>query len=126
MTVLHKTLFYCGYNCDTTVNNVIAHGPDGIAFFCALSYPGSWADSSLMAHFLSHIKKRIGNFKICVDKRFSRSGSALNVLLGPYNNHTAWKLHPHFREYVLCIRNVYTLLRQASEWGMRGMQGSFP
>ena len=25
-----------------------------------------------------------------------------------------------------CLSNVYTSLRQASEWGMRGLQGTFP
>ena len=30
------------------------------------------------------------------------------------------------REYVLRVSNVHTSLHQASEWGMRGMQGSFP
>ena len=76
--------------------------------------------------FLSHIKKRTGNFKICVDKGFLRSGSAFNILVGPYNNHTAQQLYPHLCEYLLCISNVYTSLTQASKWGMHGMQGSFP
>ena len=30
------------------------------------------------------------------------------------------------RDKLLKISNVYTSLRQASEWGMRGLQGSFP
>ena len=52
-----QNAFYCGYDCDTTVNNVFAYGPDGTVFFCALNYPGSWADSSLTAWFLPRIKK---------------------------------------------------------------------
>ena len=68
---------------------MFAYGPDGKVFFCALNHPGSWADSSLTARFLPHIKKRIGNFKICVDKGFPRSGSAYNVLVGPFNDRTA-------------------------------------
>ena len=30
------------------------------------------------------------------------------------------------RQYLLTISNVYVSLRQASEWGMRGLQGTFP
>jgi hypothetical protein len=30
------------------------------------------------------------------------------------------------RDYLLKISNVHTSLRQASEWGMRGLQGTFP
>jgi hypothetical protein len=52
-------------DCDTTVKNVFAYGPDGKVFFCPLNYPGSWGDSSLTAQFLPHIKKKNGNFKIC-------------------------------------------------------------
>ena len=49
-----------------------------------------------------------------------------NVLVGPLNDHTARRLHPRLRNYLLRVSNVYTSLRQASEWGMRGMQGTFP
>ena len=54
-----QNAFHCRFDCDTTVNNVFTFGPDGKVFFCALNYPGSWADSSLTARFLPHIKKRI-------------------------------------------------------------------
>ncbi len=29
---IKQNAFYCGYDCDTTVNNVFAHGPDGKVF----------------------------------------------------------------------------------------------
>ncbi len=65
-----QNAFYCGYNCDTMVNNVFAYGPDGKIFFCAINSPGSWADGSLTARFLQHIKSWIGPYKICVDPGF--------------------------------------------------------
>lgn len=71
-----QNAYYCGYDCDTMVNNVFAYGPDGKVFFCAINYPGSWADGSLTARFLPHIKKRIGDYKICVDQGFPCSGEA--------------------------------------------------
>ena len=46
--------------------------------------------------------------------------------MGPVNQRTARRLHPHTREYVLRVSNVHTSLHQASKWGMRGLQGSFP
>ena len=54
---IQQNAFYCGYDCDTVVNNVFAYGPDGKVFFCALNYPGSWADGTLTVHFLPHILK---------------------------------------------------------------------
>ena len=44
-----QNLMYCGYDCDTMVNNVFAYGPVGRVFFAAINFPGSWADSSLAA-----------------------------------------------------------------------------
>ena len=121
-----QNAYYCGYDCDTMVNNVFAYGPDGKVFFCAINFPGSWADGSLTARFLQHIKKRIGDYKICVDQGFPRSGEASGILVGPIPERSARRLHPAMRDQLLKRSNVYTSLRQASEWGMRGLQGSFP
>jgi hypothetical protein len=48
---VQQNAFYCGYGCDTMVNNVFAYGPDGKAFFAMVNFPGSWADGSLTAQF---------------------------------------------------------------------------
>ncbi len=62
-----QNAIYCSYNCDTMVNNVFAYGPYGKVFFAAINFPGSWADGSLTACFMHHMKSKIGNFKICAD-----------------------------------------------------------
>ena len=97
-----------------------------VKFFCAINYPGSWADGSLTARFLHHITKRIGSYKICVNQGFPRSGAASGILVGPIPERSARRLHSSVRDHLIKISNVYTSLRQASEWGMRGLQGSFP
>jgi hypothetical protein len=123
---VEQNAFYCGYDCDTMVNNVYAFGPDGKVFFAAVNFPGSWADGSLTARFLYQIKRRIGGFKICVDQGFPRGGDASGMFVGPVSKRQARRLHRNVRNYLLRISNVHTSLRQASEWGMRGMQGTFP
>ncbi len=123
---IEQNAFYCGYDCDTTVNNVFAYGPDGKVFFCAINFPGSWADGSLTLRFLHQIKKKIGSYKICVDQGFPRSGDAYGMLVGPVTKRAARRLHCDIRDYYLRISNIHTSLRQASEWGMRGLQGTFP
>jgi len=67
---------YCGYDCDTMVNNVFAYGPDGKVFFAAINLPGSWADGSLTAQFLHKMKRKMLSYKICIDQGFPRSGDA--------------------------------------------------
>ena len=121
-----QNAMYCGYDCDTMVNNILAYGPDGKVFFCAINFPGSWADGSVIARFLPYILERIGSYKIVVDQGFPRSGAAQNVLVGPLSKRAARRLHPTICDYLLRISNIYTSLSQASEWGMRGLQGTFP
>ncbi len=107
---MEQNAFYCGYNCDTMVNNVFAYGPDGMVFFAAVNFPGSWADGSLMAQFLHEMKRRIGNYKICVDQGFPRSGDAYGMLVGPVSKRAARHLHRNVHYYLLRITNVRTSL----------------
>ncbi len=123
---VEQNAFYCGYDCDTMVNNVFAYGPDGKVFFAAINFPGSWADSALTAQFLHALKKKIGDYKICVDQGFPRSGDVHGTLVGPVTKRAARRLHRDVRNYLLKISNVHTLLRQPSKWGMRGLQDTFP
>jgi hypothetical protein len=123
---LQQNPYYCGYDCDTMVNNVLVFGRDGKVFFCAINYPGSWSDGTLTARFFTHIKERIGDYKICVDQGFPRSGDATGILVGPIPERSARRLHSSARDNLIRLSNVHTSLRQASEWGMRGLQGTFP
>ncbi len=66
------------------------------------------------------MKRRIGCFKICVDQGFPRGGDASGTFVGPVSKRHARRLHHDVRNYLMRISNVHTLLRQASEWGMRG------
>ena len=109
---IEQNAFYCGYDCNTMVNNVFAFGPDRKVFFVAVNFPGSWADGALMAHFLAHIKPRIGSYKICVNQGFPRSGDAYGTV-GPVTKRTARRLHPDMQDYYLRVSNIHTLLRQA-------------
>jgi hypothetical protein len=113
------------YDCDTMVNSVFAYGPDGKVFFAAINFPGSWADGSLTAQFLHEMKRRMLDYKKCVDQGFPQSGDAYGTFVGPITKRVVQRLHRDVRDYLLLISNVHTSLRQASEWGMCGLQGTF-
>jgi hypothetical protein len=97
-----------------------------IVFFCAINYPGSWANGTLTAHFFSHITKRIGDYKICMDQGFPRAGDATGILVGPIPERSACQLHCSVCDHLIQLSNIYNSLWQASEWGMRELQGTFP
>ncbi len=123
---IQQNAYYCRYNCDTMINIILVFGPDGKVFVCAINHPGSWSDGTLTTRFFSHIKGRIGDYKICVDQGFPQSGDATGVLVGSIPERTARRLHPLVRDNLIRLSNVYMSLRQASKWGMRGLQGTFP
>ncbi len=72
------------------------------------------------------MKNKIGDYKICVDQGFPRSGDAYGTLVGSVTKRAARHLHHDVRDYLLKIGNDHTSLWQASKWGMRGLQGTFP
>ncbi len=121
-----QNAMYCGYDCDTMVNNMFPYGPDGKVFFAAINFPGSWADGSLTSRFLHQMKRRMASYKICVDESFPCSGDAYGTFVGPITKRAEQCLHRDVRDYLLLILNVHTSLHQASEWGMGGLQGTFP
>jgi hypothetical protein len=123
---VEQNLMYCRYDCDIMVNNVFAYGPNGKVYFAAINFPGCWADGSLMVHFLHKMKRKIGNYKICVDQGFPQSGAAHGTFVGLITKRAARRLHCEVRDYLLRITNVHTPLRQVSEWGMCSMQATFP
>jgi hypothetical protein len=98
----------------------------GRYFFATINFPGSWADGSLTVQFLHKMKRKIGNYNICVDQGFPRSGAAHGMFIGPITKKAAQRFRCEVRDYLLRISNVHKSLWKASEWGMRGMQGTFP
>jgi hypothetical protein len=123
---IEQNAFYCGYNCDMTINNVFAYCPDGKAFLCVINFPGSWVDGSLTARFLHQLKSKISLCIIFVDQGFPWSGDAYGVSVGPITKRAVRCLHHNIPDYFLWIGYIHTLLCQASGWGMRGLQGTFP
>ena len=79
---VEQNSMYCGYDCNTMVNNAFAYGPDGKVFFAAINFPSSWSDGSLTARFLHRMKRKIGNYKICVDQGFPLSGAVHGTFVG--------------------------------------------
>lgn len=92
-------------------------------FFCALNYHGNWADSSLRARFLPHVRKRISNFKQCAGMDFQ------GVLwLSTFWLHRITSAqHGNFILISVIICCVCSYITSADQkWGMHGFQGSFP
>jgi hypothetical protein len=87
--MLEENSMYNGYHSNTMLNNLIAHGPDGKVFICAVNSPSSWHDGSITANILPYICKMMGSYKMYVDQGFPRSGGAALILVGPISHRQA-------------------------------------
>lgn len=118
-----QNMFYNGWTCDHYVTNLFLFAPDGTICLRVTNCPGAVHDSIVgswgrVYKKILRIYERYGA-KITVDSAFAGEGndylikSAQSVANAESNAE------------VLMLREA-TSMRQASEWGMRGLQGSFP
>jgi len=78
---------YSGYHSDTMVNNLFAYAPDGRVIFCAINFPGSWHDGSIMANECLIFIRRLANAKCALIKAFPEAVMPLTFLLDPLVMH---------------------------------------
>jgi hypothetical protein len=71
------------------------------------------------------VLEKIGVFAFCVDQGFARNGVLYDKFVGPLSARARRQLAPALRELLMEKHGIYVSLRQASEWGMRALQGSF-
>lgn len=117
--------YYNGYYHDTCCNNVFAFAPDGKIIYACINFPGSLHDSQVAARLSALVIEKIGNFALCVDQGFPRSGELYGKFVGPIDEKTRENLSPILKSRLLREHNKCVSLRQSSEWGMRALQGSF-
>ena len=120
-----QNAFYNGYYGDTMVNNIILFSPKGKIIYTAFNCPGSWHDSTVPEQLKDLVIEMDLMYKICVDQGFPRSGIFQDKFVGPLSRKARKRLSPVLRKAVLVMHNKYVSLRQSSEWGMRGLQGTF-
>lgn len=121
---VEQAAYYSGYHFDTTVNNTFLFLPTGKIAFACINYPGSWHDTQVCADLIAVVLEHIGWYAICVDQGFPRSGPLFERFVGPLSRRMRRRLAPALR-ILLVLHAVYISLRQASEWGMRAIQGTF-
>lgn len=117
--------FYSGKECTTGVNNVLAFSPFGKCFYALINYPGSWHDSSVAQPLADKAIRDLGIYQLCVDQGFGRSGELFDKFVGPLSKKAKRSLSPIVRDLIIRRHEVYVSLRQAAEWGMRALQGTF-
>ena len=115
--------YYNGWLHDHFVNAVFVFVPSGTIVACTVNAPGSWHDSFIALNGglydkLDEVFHSTGG-RCVVDAAFSR-------VRCPYLVKSGEKCFGDYNLLVNRIKVQATSLRQAAEWGMRALQGSFP
>lgn len=115
--------FYNGWTHGHCTTNLLVFGPDGRMILCIINAPGSVHDSTLADWGGTHDKlESVCNANggiCCLDSAFQAIDA--DYLIKSSNDE-----HGADTPEQLCVNVEATKLRQAAEWGMRAMQGSFP
>jgi hypothetical protein len=120
-----QNMFYNGWKCDHYISNLFLFSPDGRICACYFNAPGSVHDSTMAE--LSGIYNKIDliyrqtGAKVVVDSAFAKKGRPSLIKSNADNIDGQGRA----RQSNLINREA-TSVRQLSEWGMRGLQGSFP
>ena len=124
-----ESMFYNGWKCDHYISNLFVFSPDGRIRASYINAPGSWHDSTMAVYSktyekLDHINAReqaCGGARIVVDSAFG--SEARESLLKSYQRNTDRQGRVRRDSE---IHKAATSVRQLSEWGMQGLQASFP
>jgi len=119
-----QNVFYNGWQHGHFVNCVFVFAPNGTIIAGAVNAPGSLHDSTIADW--GGIYEKLGKFyelhqgKCVADSAFSSSSHDFLIKSAPNHDQKTRDLTEFH------LRTQATKLRQASEWGMRAFQGSFP
>ena len=120
-----QNIFYNGWTHDHYISNLFLFSPDGKVRACYINAPGTFHDST-MAN-MSRIYDKVDDghaqlgSKIVVDSAFASDGrpSLYKSHQQNFDRRGIQRQNPE-------VHRQATSVRQLSEWGMRGFQGSFP
>lgn len=120
-----QNIFFNGWTHDHYVSNLFLFSPDGKIRACYINAPGTMHDSTMASW--SGIYEKVDSLyetrgvKVVVDSAFASDGrpSVYKSYQTNIDNRGNVRQNSH-------IQRQATSVRQLSEWGMRGLQASFP
>lgn len=118
---------YNGWTCEHYISNIFAFAPNGRIIFAVLNAPGSYHDAKIAQPLYDKLLNRTpeGSF-ILSDTAFPRLAPWMkNKIRAPIKDGDRLPDDPMERLQMKRMSEHVTSARQAAEWGMRSLQGSF-
>jgi hypothetical protein len=113
---ISQATFYNGYHHDTMINNVFCFASTGKIIYACINFPGSWHDSQVATSLIAKVVDNLGNYKICVDQGFPRSGDLLNKFVGPLSRTARRNIPIEDRRAVLQRQRVCYIISEHQLW----------
>lgn len=122
-----QNAFYNGWCASHFTSNIFVFAPDGCIIFATINAPGSWHDAQTsrdLYDILLHSTPE--GYWIIGDTAFP-TGAALKARIRtpPKLNWTGWPSDIDKCRELILFNEALVSARQAAEWGMRSLQGSF-
>jgi hypothetical protein len=103
---ISQATHYNGYHHDAMINKGFCFAPTDEIIHAYINFPDSWYDSQVASYFIRLVVNNIGDYKICVDQGFPRSGDLLNKFVGPISRRARRNLEPSFKDTIHMCRYV--------------------
>jgi hypothetical protein len=122
-----QNAYYNGWTCAHYCSCIVAFAPDGTIMYAILNAPGSWHDAAI-AEPLYHvlIDNTPPGYRILSDTAFPRKSEMIeNRILAPAKKGDRLPSTPRSFSRLKLLNEQVVSARQAAEWGMNSLQGSF-
>ncbi|KAI7943600.1 hypothetical protein MJO28_011128 [Puccinia striiformis f. sp. tritici] len=122
-----QNAYYNGWTCSHYCSCVLAFAPDGTIMYAILNAPGSWHDAiiaePLYEQLLHHTPP---GYRIISDTAFPCKGERLQSrIIAPAKRGDRLPQDAQSFARLKMLNDELVSARQAAEWGMRSIQGSF-
>ena len=120
-------MYYNGWTCSHYCSNILTFAPDGTVIHTILNAPGSWHDSNIAERLYSKLMHETpAGYRIISDTAFPRCTNRLDHrTLAPKKKGDKLPDCPVEFAQLRILNDQLVSARQAAEWGMRAIQGSF-
>jgi len=119
-----QNAYYNGWKKACFVSNVIVTGSDGCILWAKFNCPGSWNDANIASSLFRRLRHTPAPYAIVGDTAFPRTGAMEHKIYTPCTD-AEFSDDPVELQRQLQQHRKVTSIRQAAEWSMHSLQGSF-
>jgi hypothetical protein len=123
-----ENAFYNGWCSSHFTSNIFVFAPNGTIIYANLNTPGSWHDSAVSRHLYTKLLDNTPKgYYLIADTAFTTSQTDLRDRLRtpPKANFINYSANPKIAQQEIRFNEQLVSARQAAEWGMQSLQGSF-